>query len=84
MTQQAPFPTHETTPRTSIRWWRTLAAGILLLSGVIAAHAQVAPNGQKQMGAQLPEIMRWIWRDYPRSADPDNKEERSFHGPAGQ
>jgi enterochelin esterase family protein len=41
-------------------------------------------HGQKQFGAQLPEIMRWIWRDYPRSADPDNKEERSFHGPAGQ
>jgi predicted alpha/beta superfamily hydrolase len=36
-------------------------------------------HGQKQFGAQLPEIMRWIWRDYPRSADPDNKEERSFH-----
>ena len=39
-------------------------------------------HGQKQFGAQLPEIMRWIWRDYPRSADPNNKEERSFHGPA--
>jgi enterochelin esterase family protein len=41
-------------------------------------------HGQKQFGAQLPEIMRWIWRDYPRSADPDNKEERSFRGPASQ
>src|SRR5262249_24994900 len=41
-------------------------------------------HGQKQFGAQLPDIMRWIWRDYPRSADPDNKEERSFHGPAAQ
>ena len=58
MTQQAPFPTHETTPRTSIRWWRTLAAGILLLSGVIAAHAQVAPNGQKQMGEPAEDM--WI------------------------
>jgi len=38
-------------------------------------------HGQKQFGAQLPEIMRWIWRDYPRSADPQNKEERSFRGP---
>jgi enterochelin esterase-like enzyme len=39
-------------------------------------------HGQKQFGAQLPEILRWIWRDYPRSADPNNKEERSFRGPA--
>jgi len=64
MTQQAPFPTHETTPRTSIRWWRTLAAGILLLSGVIAAHAQVAPNGQKQMGEpaddKLPTVLHGV------------------------
>jgi len=41
-------------------------------------------HGQKQFGAQLPEIMRWIWRDYPRSADPDNKEERSFRGAIAQ
>ena len=23
-------------------------------------------HGQKQGGAQLPEAMRWLWRDYPR------------------
>lgn len=39
-------------------------------------------HGQKQGGAQLPEMMRWLWRDYPRSDDPDNQTERSFHGPA--
>jgi enterochelin esterase-like enzyme len=37
-------------------------------------------HGQKQFGAQLPEMLRWIWRDYPRSADPDDKGERSFRG----
>jgi protein SCO1/2 len=64
MTQQAPFPTHETMPRTSIRRWRTLAAGILLISGVIAAHGQVAPNGQKQMGEpaddKLPTVLHGV------------------------
>lgn len=64
MTQQARFPTHETMPRTSIRWWRTLAAGILLISGVIAAHGQVAPNGQKQMGEpaddKLPTVLHGV------------------------
>lgn len=39
-------------------------------------------HGQKQGGAQLPEMMRWLWRDYPRTDDPNNKEERSFRGPA--
>jgi enterochelin esterase-like enzyme len=35
-------------------------------------------HGQKQGGAELPEMMRWLWRDYPRSADPTNTVERSF------
>jgi len=39
-------------------------------------------HGQKQGGASLPEMMRWLWRDYPRSADPHDAVERSFDGPA--
>ncbi|HEX4793664.1 MAG TPA: alpha/beta hydrolase-fold protein [Humisphaera sp.] len=39
-------------------------------------------HGQKQGGAILPEMMRWLWRDYPRSADPHDMVERSFNGPA--
>jgi enterochelin esterase-like enzyme len=39
-------------------------------------------HGQKQGGAELPEMMRWIWRDYPRSDDPKDSVERSFNGPA--
>jgi hypothetical protein len=37
-------------------------------------------HGQKQGGAALPEMMRWLWRDYPRSSDPKNMVERSFRG----
>jgi len=39
-------------------------------------------HGQKQGGAILPEMMRWLWRDYPRSYDPHDMIERSFRGPA--
>ena len=39
-------------------------------------------HGQKQFGAQLPEMMRWLWRDHPRSCDPNDRVERSFRGPA--
>jgi len=38
-------------------------------------------HGQKQGGAALPEMMRWLWRDYPRPSDPKNMVERSFRGP---
>jgi enterochelin esterase-like enzyme len=41
-------------------------------------------HGQKQGGAILPDMMRWLWRDYPRDADMNNRVERSFNGPATQ
>jgi len=41
-------------------------------------------HGQKQGGAILPEMLRWLWRDYPRSYDPHDKVERSFRVPATQ
>ncbi len=37
-------------------------------------------HGQKQGGAALPEMMRWLWRDYPRSCDAHDMVERSFRG----
>jgi enterochelin esterase family protein len=39
-------------------------------------------HGQKQGGAELPEMLRWLWRDYPRSDDVNDKVQRSFAGPA--
>jgi enterochelin esterase-like enzyme len=36
-------------------------------------------HGQKQGGAILPEMMRWLWRDHAASTDPNDKTERSFH-----
>lgn len=40
-------------------------------------------HGQKQGGAILPEMMRWLWRDYPRAHDAHDLTERSFRAPAG-
>lgn len=37
-------------------------------------------HGQKQGGAILPEMMRWLWRDHAVSTDPNDKTERSFNG----
>jgi enterochelin esterase family protein len=37
-------------------------------------------HGQKQGGAMLPEMMRWLWRDHGVSTDPNDKIERSFNG----
>ena len=39
-------------------------------------------HGQKQGGAILPEMMRWLWRDHPLSTDVNDKVERSFNAPA--
>ncbi len=38
-------------------------------------------HGQKQGGAILPEMMRWLWRDHPVSVDVKDTIERSFQKP---
>lgn len=38
----------------------------------------IGRHGQKQGGAVMPEMMRWLWRDHPVSTDPRNSIERSF------
>ena len=44
----------------------------------------IGKHGQKQGGAILPEMMRWLWRDQPVSVDPKDLVERSFNEPAGK
>ncbi len=39
-------------------------------------------HGQKQGGAILPEMMRWLWRDQSVSTDPNDSVERSFRAAA--
>jgi enterochelin esterase-like enzyme len=38
-------------------------------------------HGQKQGGAILPEMMRWLWRDHPASVDVRDTVERAFNRP---
>jgi enterochelin esterase-like enzyme len=37
-------------------------------------------HGQKQGGAIMPDMLRWLWRDHGVSTDPNDKVERSFNG----
>ena len=38
-------------------------------------------HSNKQGGAIMPEILRWLWRDYPRPDDPMNDSNRKVLGP---
>jgi enterochelin esterase-like enzyme len=38
----------------------------------------IGKHGQKQGGAIMPEMMRWLWRDHAVSTDPKDMVERSF------
>lgn len=42
----------------------------------------IGRHGQKQGGAIVPEMMRWLWRDQTVSTDPKDMVERSFREPA--
>jgi enterochelin esterase-like enzyme len=42
----------------------------------------IGKHGQKQGGAIMPEMMRWLWRDGPVSVDVKDMVERSFRAPA--
>ena len=41
----------------------------------------IGKHGQKQGGAILPEILRWLWRDHAVSTDVNDAVERSFNEP---
>jgi enterochelin esterase-like enzyme len=38
----------------------------------------IGKHGQKQAGAILPDMMRWLWRDHGATTDPRDTVERSF------
>ncbi len=44
----------------------------------------IGRHGQKQGGAIMPEMMRWLWRDHAVSVDPQDTVERSFKEPAAK
>lgn len=42
----------------------------------------IGTHSNKQGGAMLPEMLRWLWRDYPRPDDPKNDSNRKLLGVA--
>jgi enterochelin esterase family protein len=43
----------------------------------------IGTHSNKQGGAIMPEMLRWLWRDYPRPDDPKDVSNRGFLIPAG-
>jgi predicted alpha/beta superfamily hydrolase len=39
----------------------------------------IGPHSQNMAGAMLPEMLRWLWRDYPRADDPFDKANRGLY-----
>jgi enterochelin esterase family protein len=44
----------------------------------------IGRHGQKQAGAIMPDMMRWLWRDHPVSIDPNDTTERAFNEPVSR
>jgi enterochelin esterase family protein len=44
----------------------------------------IGKHSQKQPGAVMPEMMRWLWRDHPVSTGHDDLTERSFNDGSGK
>jgi enterochelin esterase family protein len=42
----------------------------------------IGTHSNKQGGAMMPEMLRWLWRDYPRPDDPMNDSNRTLFVPA--
>jgi predicted alpha/beta superfamily hydrolase len=43
----------------------------------------IGPHSQNMAGAMLPEMLRWLWRDYPRTDDPHDKTNRTLFEAGG-
>ena len=41
----------------------------------------IGTHSNKQAGAIMPEMLRWLWRDYPRIDDPKNDANRKPYAP---
>ena len=44
----------------------------------------IGRHGQKQAGAIMPDMLRWLWRDHPASTDPQDAVARAFNEPASK
>jgi enterochelin esterase family protein len=44
----------------------------------------IGRHSQKQAGAIMPDMLRWLWRDHPVATDPQDAVERAFNEPASK
>jgi enterochelin esterase family protein len=44
----------------------------------------IGTHSGKQAGAVMPEMLRWLWRDYPRPDDPQDDHNRKLFVPASE
>ena len=44
----------------------------------------IGTHSNKQGGAIMPEMLRWLWRDYPRPDDPQDDRNRRLFVPVGE
>jgi enterochelin esterase-like enzyme len=68
--------------------WDWHAQNIKMLAALTSKHYDVnyvwgiGTHSGSQGGAILPDMMRWIWRDYPRTDDPRDDSNRTLLTPA--
>jgi enterochelin esterase family protein len=69
--------------------WDWHAQNIKMAAALTQKHYDVnytwgiGTHNNKQGGAIMPEMLRWLWRDYPRPDDPKDNSNRTLFVPAG-
>jgi enterochelin esterase family protein len=70
--------------------WDWHAQNIKMAAALTAKHYDVnytwgiGTHSNKQGGAIMPDMLRWLWRDYPRPDDPKDNSNRTLFVPAAQ
>lgn len=68
--------------------WDWHAQNIKMAAALTAKHYDVnytwgiGTHSNKQGGAIMPDMLRWLWRDYPRPDDPKDNSNRTLFVPA--
>jgi enterochelin esterase family protein len=68
--------------------WDWHAQNIKMAAALTERHYDVnytwgiGTHNNKQGGAIMPDMLRWLWRDYPRPDDPHDDSNRKFFVPA--
>lgn len=69
--------------------WDWHAQNIKMVAALTEKHYDVnytwgiGTHSNKQGGAIMPDMLRWLWRDYPRVDDPKDNRDRTLFVPGG-